>query len=75
MFKLIIFKLGFISIKDVEDEIEKLSKKIYDTAPTSTWRDNTKNTMFHKERNLMNKFIEDLYKLKIDLKYPKINKN
>jgi hypothetical protein len=69
MIKIILFKLGFISIKDVECEIDKLSKLIDNTAPPTKFKDGTKNIRFFAERDLMNKFIKDLYILKINLKY------
>jgi hypothetical protein len=69
MIKKIMFKFGFISINDIEFEIDKLSKLIYNTAPPTKYKEGTKNTMFFIERDLMDKFINDLYILKKDLRY------
>lgn len=60
----LMFKLGIIRIKHIEENIDKLILKYKNKAPSQKFKDGTKNIIFHKERALMNEFIQDLNNLK-----------
>jgi hypothetical protein len=69
MFKKLMYRFGFIHIKDIECEIDKVIYKFDNKAPSEKWKDGRKNIIFHKERFLMDEFNHDLTDLKIILKH------
>jgi len=68
MFKKLMFKFGFISIKDVISEIDNLSKNVSNLNPSVKFKDGNKNVIFFKEQDLRHKFTSQLFDLKMHLK-------